>query len=124
VLKFLLDESAAWPALQDALGGHGHDAVAVADRWSGAGDEDLLARAHEGGRILVTQDKGFVEFAIRMAHPHAGIVRFEDLERPAEQVKAMLRLVGDHGKELRSGAVLVANGKDGVSVRERPDNGA
>ena len=48
--------------------------------WAGdwdvdPGDDEILARAAQEGRILITLDKDFGELAIVRQQPHAGIVR-------------------------------------------------
>lgn len=54
-MKLLLD-TCVWGGAIEALEAAGHDVI-----WTGAwdvdpGDDDILARAHEEGRVLVTLD--------------------------------------------------------------------
>jgi predicted nuclease of predicted toxin-antitoxin system len=62
-MNILLD-SCVWGGARADVTAAGHDVI-----WTGAwledpGDEEILARAHAEGRILVTLDKDFGELAI------------------------------------------------------------
>lgn len=73
-MKVLLD-SRVWGGALRELEGAGYDVV-----WSGnwpedPGDEEILTRAYNEGRILVTLDKDFGELAVARGMPHCGILR-------------------------------------------------
>ena len=57
----------------------GHDVVWAGDWAEDPGDVEIMARAHDQGRILVTLDKDFGELAVLRGHEHSGIVRLVNL---------------------------------------------
>jgi predicted nuclease of predicted toxin-antitoxin system len=59
-MNFLADESCAGPVIQ-ALREAGHDVAAVAEVAKGSTDEQVLERALNGKRILITEDRDFGE---------------------------------------------------------------
>ena len=56
----------------------GHDVVWVGDWPQDPGDDEILARAGDEGRILVTLDKDFGELAVLYGERHCGILRLVD----------------------------------------------
>lgn len=76
-MKLLLDENIS-PAAAIALAIHGIDAWHVRDRGlEGATDQELLDRAYDEDRILVTLNVGDFEKLIRERELHAGVVLIE-----------------------------------------------
>ena len=73
-MRFMLDQNIERrfaSSLRDA----GHDVhVAGVDEPPGLPDAELLNRAYEQARILVTKDRDFGELAIRHRQPHAGVI--------------------------------------------------
>lgn len=67
-----------------ALTSVGHDISSVSDWARDPGDEEILARAFDEHRVLVTLDKDFGELAVVRGLAHAGIVRLVNL-RVADQ---------------------------------------
>jgi predicted nuclease of predicted toxin-antitoxin system len=57
-MNFLADESCAGPVIR-ALREAGHDVVAIADVARGASDEQVLERALQEERVLITEDRDF-----------------------------------------------------------------
>lgn len=77
-VKLLLDENLS-PAVAVALRRDGVDAVQVRDRGlTGATDPEVLARAYDEDRILVTANVVDFHALARAADLHAGIVFVED----------------------------------------------
>ena len=73
-VKLLLDENIS-PAAAIALNAVGIDAWHVRDRGlQGATDHELLDRAYEEDRILVTLNVGDFEKLVRVRELHAGVV--------------------------------------------------
>lgn len=62
-MKILLD-TCVWGGARTNLEDTGHDVIWAGDWPEDPGDEEILARAHKEGRILVTLDKDFGEIAI------------------------------------------------------------
>ncbi len=85
-MKILLD-SCIWSRARPEIEAAGHDVLWAGDWPEDPGDEQILARAHAEGRVLVTLDKDFGELAIVAGQPHAGIVRLVGL-RAVDQARA------------------------------------
>lgn len=69
------------------------------------GDDEVLARAHTEGRILITLDKDFGQLAILQGAPHNGIVRIVDI-RVSEQADRLLKAFAAYEADMRSGAII------------------
>jgi predicted nuclease of predicted toxin-antitoxin system len=101
VVKLLLDENIT-PAAAVALVADGIDAYHVRDRGlEGASDVELLDRAYEEDRILVTLNVGDFEDLLRRRELHAGVVLIEraGLLRN-EQIDLVMQIVAalrEHG---------------------------
>jgi hypothetical protein len=55
-MRFVADESCAMPVIQ-ALRAAGHDVLAIAEIAKGAADEQVLERALNEKRVLITEDQ-------------------------------------------------------------------
>ncbi|MFL6212527.1 MAG: DUF5615 family PIN-like protein [Blastocatellia bacterium] len=64
MLKLLANENFPGDAV-DALRANGHDVIWIRTEAPGISDEDVLALAMSGQRILITFDKDFGELAFR-----------------------------------------------------------
>jgi predicted nuclease of predicted toxin-antitoxin system len=105
-MKILLD-SCVWGKARVELEAVGHDVVWSGDWPTDPGDEEILAIAHEQGRVLVTLDKDFGELAVLRGTPHHGILRLVNISA-RQQAEACLRVFSVHGSELESGAIITA----------------
>lgn len=105
-MRLLLD-SCVWGGGKPVLEGGGHDVVWAGEWEEDPGDEEILARAHTEGRVLVTLDKDFGELAIIRGMPHSGIVRLVDLAA-SQQAPVCLRVLAFYGAELTAGAIITA----------------
>ena len=96
-MKLLLD-TCVWGGAVKTLVDSGHDAVWAGDWPEDPGDDEILAKAYEEGRILVTLDKDFGEMAIVQGKPHSGIVRIVNI--PARQQGSVCRrIIESYGNE-------------------------
>ena len=114
-MKVLLDSCVSgWvrPALEAA----GHDVQSIPDQGEDPGDEVVLRRAYESGRILVTLDKDFGERVIVRHEPHAGLIRLEGLSSQG-QTAVCATVLDRYGEELAAGAIVTATER---RVRIRP----
>jgi len=118
-MKVLLD-TCVWGGARKDLESAGHDVVWAGDWPEDPGDEEILARAHDEGRILVTLDKDFGELAIVRGTPHRGIVRLVNLAA-RQQAAVCLHVFDLYGGELPSGAIVTA-GPGRIRIRP-PDAG-
>ncbi|MDB5294215.1 MAG: uncharacterized protein JWO31_198 [Phycisphaerales bacterium] len=114
-MRVLLDSCVAGLSA-DAVRGAGHDVVWVGDWPSDPGDEQILRRAADEGRVVVTIDKDFGELAVVRGVLHAGLVRLVGF-RAGEQGKAVVRLLAAYETELVAGAIVTA---EPWRVRVRP----
>ena len=64
-MRWLADECVD-AALVHRLRGAGHDAIYAAEVASGATDAQILRRANDEDRLLLTEDKDFGEFIFRL----------------------------------------------------------
>jgi predicted nuclease of predicted toxin-antitoxin system len=84
------------------------------------GDEEILARAHSEGRVLVTLDKDFGEIAIVRGRPHSGILRLVGI-RARQQGEAILSVLDRFGRDLAAGGIVTAE-SGRVRIRLPPSN--
>lgn len=59
-MKVLLD-ACVWGGAKKVLAEAGHDVIHAGDWSNDPGDDEILTRAHQEGRVLVTLDKDFGE---------------------------------------------------------------
>jgi predicted nuclease of predicted toxin-antitoxin system len=105
-MKILLD-SCVWGKARGELESAGHDVVWTGDSPKDPGDEEILACARSEGRVLVTLDKDFCELAVLHGASHCGIVRLADISA-RQQAAVCQRVLGAHGPEPASGAIVTA----------------
>jgi len=116
-MNFVADESCAGPVIR-ALREAGHDVVAIAEVAKGATDEDVLHRALNEKRVLITEDRDFGELVYARGRPSTGVilVRFQSLARrakPATVVDAVAKL----GARLQDAFTVIEPGRVRVSSR-------
>jgi predicted nuclease of predicted toxin-antitoxin system len=105
-MKILLD-SCVWGKARHELEAAGHDVVWSGDWPNDPGDEEILAIANNQGRVLVTLDKDFGEFAVLQGRQHCGILRLVGIAAH-RQAAFCLEVLAKHGGELSSGAIITA----------------
>jgi len=103
-MKMLLD-TCVWGGAIKTLEASGHDVIWSGDWSEDPGDEEILAKAHNEGRILVTLDKNFGELAILKGKPHSGILRLVNLSAKQQGI-VCLRVIEAYGQVLQSGAII------------------
>ena len=82
------------------------------------GDDEILARAHQEKRVLVTLDKDFGELAVIHGHPHSGIIRLVNWSA-LQQASICLTVLARYGDDLQNGAIVTA---EPHRIRVRPAN--
>ena len=117
-MKLLLD-SCVWGGAPAVLRDAGHDVVWAGEWAEDPGDEEILARAHREGRILVTLDKDFGELAILWGMPHSGILRIVNFSA-RRQAHVCLQALALRGEDLQRGAIVTA---EPGRLRTRPPDG-
>lgn len=108
-MKLLLD-TCVWGGAVDALLREGHDVVWAGEWDHDPGDREILLRAFQQGRVLITLDKDFGERAIVFGEPHCGIVRLVGI-RAREQGRYCCAALARYGDELVQGAILTVDPK-------------
>ncbi len=105
-MKILLDTCLS-PAAKTQLEAAGYDVVWAGDWAPDPGDEEILFRANEQGRVLVTIDKDFGELAFLRRLPHCGIARLVNF-RAGQQGHACLEILSRYSEELAQRALITA----------------
>ena len=116
-MRFLADENFPLAGVR-RLRAAGHDVAAIINDSPGAKDPDVLARAFDEARVVLTFDRDYGELIYRLGSPvPPGIVYFRydplDPEEPAEH---LLRLLAVRALALDSRFTVVERGQ----VRQRP----
>ena len=116
-MNFMADESCAGPVIR-ALREAGHEVVAISEVAKGATDEQVLERALNEKRVLITEDRDFGELVYARGRSSAGVVllRFHSRARrakPATVVEAVAKL----GSRLRDAFTVVEPGRVRISGR-------
>lgn len=114
-LRFIVDESTG-AAVAEYLRDAGHDVLAVAEAIPQTPDEDILARAVNDRRILVTNDKDFGRLVYRTGRAHNGIVLFRLRDESAENRVRQMRLLMTRYADRLAGNFIVAT-EAGVRIR-------
>ena len=115
-MNFLADESCAGPVIR-ALREAGHDVIAIAEAAKGADDEQVLERAVEEKRVLITEDCEFGEMVMRAGAPPqawcwSGLT-IARLAKPATVIEAVAKL----GSRLKNAFAVVEPGRVRISGR-------
>ncbi len=122
-MKFLLDVCAASRSMHSMLTEEGHDVLSALEGNLRATDEELLALATEGRRILVTEDKDFGELVFVRRLPHPCIVRLVEMS-VAEKVAAMRELIESYPEAMRGNAlIVVTRNRVRIRLRESSERG-
>ena len=119
-MKFLLDVCAASRSMQSMLSEGGHDVLSALEQSPTATDEELLVRATEEKRIILTEDKDFGELVFVRRLPHPCIVRL--VEMPvAEKVAAIRDLIENHQDAMETKTLIVVT-RSRVRIRRGADS--
>jgi predicted nuclease of predicted toxin-antitoxin system len=116
-MKFLADESCAGPVIR-ALLESGNGVAKIAQVARGATAEQVLERALNEKRVVITEDRDFGELVYARGRSSAGVilVRFHSgarRARPATVVEAVAKL----GSRLQNAFTVVEPGRVRISGR-------
>lgn len=116
-MNFLADESCAGPVIH-ALREAGHDVIAIAEVAKGSTDEQVLDRALEEKRVLITEGLDFGRLVYAHGSSMAGVLllRFPTGARrnkPATVVEAVAKL----GSRLQNAFAVVEPDRVRLSTR-------
>lgn len=110
-MRFLVDECAG-PRVAEWLREHGHEVFSVYGDSSGISDDEVLTKATEENRILITTDKDFGEMIFRERRKHRGVIflRLAD-ERSANKIAVLSHLLENFSDRLAEQFVTVTETK-------------
>ncbi|MGH7340401.1 MAG: DUF5615 family PIN-like protein, partial [Candidatus Rokuibacteriota bacterium] len=103
-MRLLLD-ACVWGGAREELERAGCDVVWAGEWDEDPGDEEILARAHEAGRVLVTLDKDFGELAVVRGLPHSGIIRLVGFSAMA-QGRTAIQILDHYHEDLAAGGIV------------------
>jgi|SRR5579863_6660239 predicted nuclease of predicted toxin-antitoxin system len=117
-MNFVADESCAASVIR-ALRATGHDVIAIADIAKGSTDEQVLERAVNEERVLITEDHDFGNLVYARGRASTGVIllRFHSrarLAKPATVVDAVAKL----GSRFRDAFAVIEPGR--VRIGGRP----
>jgi predicted nuclease of predicted toxin-antitoxin system len=72
-IKFIIDECTG-KRLSILLKKAGYEVIFVGDWKPSASDDEVLKKANEEGRVLITDDKDFGELVFRLNKPTSGVI--------------------------------------------------
>lgn len=106
-MRFLVDECTG-PVVAKWLRDQGQDVFSVFEEARGMGDNEIVEKAHNEDRILITNDKDFGEKVYRDKKPHKGVVflRLND-ERARSKIDVLDRLIENYSSRLTDNFVVV-----------------
>jgi predicted nuclease of predicted toxin-antitoxin system len=108
-LRFLIDNALS-PEVARRLGEDGHDAVHVRDiGMQRASDADILHRAEEEERVVVSADTDFATLLASRRQPTPSIILFRRgaQRRPSEQVALLIANLATIERDLTTGCIAV-----------------
>jgi len=110
-LKFLADECCD-AGLVVSLRADGHDVSYVTEQYAGSSDDEVLLRAYNEGRVLLTEDKDFGELAYRLRKPSTGVVLIRiDVKDRHLKWPRLKNLIENYEKRLPGNFVVVHTNK-------------
>lgn len=106
-MRFLVDECTG-PAVAQWLRQQNHDVVSVFDEIKGVDDKEVIKKANEQNRILITNDKDFGELVFREKKQHKGVIllRLEN-ERAVNKIAVLKRLLEKYESSLHGHFIVV-----------------
>ena len=118
-MRFLVDRCAG-ARLAHWLREQGHDVAEAAQQGDDPGDVEILQRAVDDDRILVTIDTDFGVLIFAEERPHRGLVRLPDV--PADgRIEIFADLLSRHLADLEAHAVITV--RAGIVRISRPAPG-
>lgn len=117
-MNLLADECVAGEVVA-RLRADGHAVEVAGDTAAGAADDDVLARAAESGRVLLTADKDFGELVYRLRRANAGVVLLRLAGVAAEERAVLVSGVFRERSAELPGSFTVID-RDTVRVRKPP----
>jgi predicted nuclease of predicted toxin-antitoxin system len=102
----LLFDSCMSPRDAAAVARAGHDAVWVGTWPADPGDREILRRAREDSRVVVTLDSDFSRLVFSDRMHHAGIIWLRNVS-PLDYAEKILQALGTFAEDLQHGLIVV-----------------
>ena len=113
-MKFLVDESLGLNVSRE-LRKRGFDVISVMEFMKGAKDEEVIKRAIDEHRIILTNDKDFGFLAISYRPPGIVLLRLKN-ERMNHKIVIILKIVEGYKNRLEGNMIVVTE----KTLRIRP----
>lgn len=115
MIRLLADENLPWTAIEE-LRSAGIDVAAISEDARGASDLEVLGRAREEQRVLVTLDRDFGELIYRdLAPVPPGVLYLRIFSSPESPAEILIRLLADPAFVVLGRFSVIT--KDGVRQR-------
>ena len=116
--KFLVDECTGIAVVR-FLRAQGHDTLSVVESMPQARDSEILQRAVQEQRIVITNDKDFGDIVYRDRKEHAGIIllRLAD-DSTATKIRILAAVLAEHVDKLANHFVVATE----QNIRVRAQN--
>lgn len=111
MLKFLVDNSSG-KKLATALKDKKFDVIYAGDDFPFAEDEEILERAEQEDRILITNDKDFGELIFRYGKPSSGVIFLRlRIDFPKYRINVVTNLISKLGTKLNKKFIVASEDK-------------
>lgn len=90
-MRFLIDECTG-KKLAKLLEKESHDVLFAGDVMPSASDDEVIRKAEEDNRILITDDKDFGELVFRLGKPTKGVILLRTGVNPEKRLKTLVKL--------------------------------
>ncbi len=115
-MKLLLDENIP-VSVHAVLSGRGIDAVSVASVSPGITDSEVIRLAEDQGRIIITFDKEFGEFALKSSGTLKGVILLRITPKNPDFILNIIEeIIGSKNFILEGSFVIVSDSK--IRVRK------
>jgi predicted nuclease of predicted toxin-antitoxin system len=106
------------PSVAAWLRDQGHDVFSVYDEARGIDDNQVIQKALDQKRILITNDKDFGEKVYKDDRPHVGIIllRLED-ERATSKIQVLSLLLEEYSHKISGSFTVVSEQRVKFSKR-------
>ena len=91
-MRFLVDECMG-KRFANLLEKEGYDVLFVGDVMPSASDEEIIRKAEEDDRILITDDKDFGKLVFRLGKPTKGVILLRIGFNPEKRLGALITLL-------------------------------
>lgn len=104
----LLVDSCVSKFAVDALREEGYDVIWIPEEGVDPGDTEILNRAYQEDRILVTADKDFGDLVFVFQKPHSAIIRLVNI-KASEQGRIILMVLEKYANHFKKTPILTVD---------------